>query len=121
MEDWTDANRVQAWRILRRHQGQLELCPEIGGQPIPPAPRIQHPALWITLEGQKLRFGGSGVHPLLARIRREFGPTQRNDSGHLIVPLEPKLAGFLLEASHDLSDVQFPDDVLAALARTAGP
>lgn len=113
-EDWSDADRHLAWKVLSEHPRQVALCADLEGQPIPPAPRIAYPAVVVSLKGGSIRFGGRGLHPALATVRRLHGPVGQDDAGALIAPRTPALMEFVRGLA-SLPDVQLEDDVVQAL------
>lgn len=111
-DEWSDADRHLAWKILNEHPQQVALCADLEGQPIPPAPRISYPAVLISLNGNRIRFGGRGVHPCLVTLQRFHGPCDRDDGGALLVARTPALREFLRSLAAS-PDVAFEDDVVS--------
>ncbi|MHB1260283.1 MAG: hypothetical protein ACYC2H_01065 [Thermoplasmatota archaeon] len=114
-DEWSDADRHLAWKILNEHPRQISLCADLEGQPIPPAPRIAYPAVIVSLKGNDVRFGGRGLHPALGTVRRLHGPVKQDESGALVAPQTPALMAFLRSMAA-LPDVQIDDAVVQALA-----
>ena len=114
-DEWSDADRHLAWKILNEHPRQVEKCADLEGQPIPPAPRISYPAVLVSIRGNQVRFGGRGTHPALAVVQRSHGPCDRDEGGALLVARTPALRSFLRELA-GRPDVGVDDDVVAWLA-----
>lgn len=115
-DEWADSDRHLAWKVLSEHPKQLQLCADLEGQGLPPAPRPAYPSVIVTLQGQDLRFGGRGVHPTLTRIQREHGASRHDESGRLLVRLDGKVAAYLREVAGINPDIHFDENVLKVLA-----
>lgn len=118
-DEWTDSDRVRAWKILRQYPRQLELCGELGGQALPAAPRVE-PQMAISAKDGRIHLEGRAWHPLVQRLRRAVRDVRPETAVRISVPLDASTATMVLTALDELEDLHAGEECLAALMHVAG-